>query len=100
MGKQGFRLPTKKVSSLARLAKQIVIQDKFNIPRQTRSQFTLTVLNMLKASQDYVLKRKKKKQEKRQDNSLVLRSNESSDFYSANSNFTAQNAELTEELRK
>ena len=35
--KEGFRIPTKKVSSLAMLAKRIVIQDQINIPRQTRS---------------------------------------------------------------
>jgi len=45
--KAGFRIPTKKVSLVAKLAKQIVVQDKINVPRQTRSQFTLTVLDML-----------------------------------------------------
>lgn len=45
-----FRLPPKAVSILAKLAKQIVVLDSINIPRQTRSQFTLTVLEMLKLS--------------------------------------------------
>ena len=35
--KEGFRMPTRKVSNLARIAKQMVVQDKINIPRQTRS---------------------------------------------------------------
>jgi len=89
MGKDGFRLPTKKVSLLARIAKQIVVQDKINIPRQTRSQFTLTVLDMLKSSQDYILRRKQEKQQVKTNNeALVLTANESSDFLSVNSNFT------------
>ena len=59
--KPDFRLPTRKVSQVARIAKQIVIQDKLNIPRQTRSQFTLTVLAMLKASQEYFTKHKEER---------------------------------------
>lgn len=54
-----FILPPKKVSGLARLAKQIVVLDHISIPRQTRSQFTLTVLEMLKASQEHVRERKR-----------------------------------------
>jgi hypothetical protein len=46
--KPEFKLPPKSVSALARLAKQIVVLDAIPIPRQTRSQFTLTVLEMLK----------------------------------------------------
>ena len=31
--KDGFRVPTKRVSHIAQIAKQIVIQDRINIPR-------------------------------------------------------------------
>jgi hypothetical protein len=52
--KPDYKLPCKSVSILAKLAKQIVLLEEINIPRQTRSQFTLTVLEMLKSSQDQV----------------------------------------------
>lgn len=56
--KPDFKLPSKVVSIVAKLAKQIVVIEQINIPRQTRSQFTLTVLEMLKQSQALVLAKK------------------------------------------
>lgn len=67
--KPNFRLPTKKVSVLAQLAKQIVVQDHISIPRQTRSQFTLIVLEMLKECQDRVNRRKESKLKELEPNS-------------------------------
>ena len=103
--KEDFRVPTKKVSLIARLAKQIVIQDKINIPRQSRAQFTLTVLEMLKASQKYVLMRNEQKnltkhRQQASEQSAKSFDSKASDFTSISSNLVSQQAELVGDLTK
>ena len=96
--KPDFRLPTRKVSQVARIAKQIVIQDKLNIPRQTRSQFTLTVLAMLKASQEFFTKHKEERGTQRQLDNHSAQS--VSDYTSIASSSMVSQTELAKELQR